>query len=64
MSFYFDNDLDAPVWYYTAFTKSGAYRHAKTMMQKFNVTVIEPPQYDKTKELWYFGFTNPFNVSS
>ena len=62
--FYFDNDLKAPVWYYTTFTKSGAYALAKTMIKKYNVVVIEPPRYDKNKDLWYFAFTNPFSVSS
>lgn len=62
--FYFNNDMKAPVWYYSAFTKAGAYRLAKAMIKTHNVAVIEPPRYDEKKELWYFAFTNPFSESS
>lgn len=56
---YYDNDLNDPIWLYTARTKAGAYRHAKTLKEKLGVTILEHPM-ERHDELWVIMFTNPF----
>jgi hypothetical protein len=52
-----ENDVDAPMWQYTAFSEVGAITLAKTM-KKLGCSIIEKPKQRKDG-LWIFSFTNP-----
>ena len=52
-----ENDVDAPMWQYTAFSEAGAVTLAKTM-KKLGCSIIEKPKQRKDG-LWIFSFTNP-----
>ena len=53
----YENDVNAPVWKYTAFSESGAVSLAKTM-KKLGCSIVEKPS-QREDGLWIFSFTNP-----
>ena len=54
----YENDPDAEIWRYSAFSHSGAFSMAKTMRDKFGCTIVEKP-YERENGTWGFAFTNP-----
>lgn len=57
---WYENDEDADIWRYSAFTESGAYTLAKTM-KRLGCTIVEKPRIRKDG-LWMFAFTNPLRI--
>lgn len=53
------NQMDEPIWCFTAFTKGGAWVLAKRYRDKLGSQIVaEPMERDDT--MWVFMVTNPF----
>lgn len=55
----FENVETTKVWWYSAFTKTGAYSLANIMKNKFGCKILSEPRENKDT-MWEFSFTNPF----
>ena len=56
---YYDNDMNEPIWCFTAFTKGGAWVLAKTYRDKIGSSIVEEPM-ERDDGLWVFMVSNPF----
>lgn len=56
---YYENDMNEPIWCFTAFTKGGAWVLAKRYRDKIGSTIIEEPM-ERDDGLWVFMVSNPY----